>query len=61
MRMRAVTADMRWLATAVAVTSLDIGGGYRNGPVYYDSCSGYGYGGCGVGGAVGGIISNFVY
>jgi hypothetical protein len=37
------------------------GGGYRNGPVYYDSCSGYGYGGCGVGGAVGGIISNFVY
>jgi uncharacterized membrane protein len=38
------------------------GGGYRNGPIY-DSCAGYGYrtDGCGVGGAVGNIIGNFVY
>jgi hypothetical protein len=38
------------------------GGGYRGGPIY-DSCAGYDYrtGGCGVGGAVGNIIGNFVY
>ena len=37
-------------------------GGYRGGPIY-DSCAGYGYrsGGCGVGGAIGDIIGNFVY
>ena len=42
------------------------GGGYRSGPIY-DSCAGYGYGygyrtgGCGVGGAIGNVIGNFVY
>jgi hypothetical protein len=40
------------------------GGRYSSGPIY-DSCSGYGYGNgygdCGVGGTVGGIIGNFVY
>jgi hypothetical protein len=36
------------------------GSGYRGGPIY-DNCAGYGYRGCGVGGAVGNIIGDFVY